>query len=190
MTERPSVRTRGQRGNGMGGHSLPSDGASVEWYTPPGIFEALGISFDLDPCAPVGGLPWIPAHRFFSEVDDGLTQKWEGCVWLNPPYGRHTVHWMRRLAAHGDGVALVFARTETEWWNETVASASAVCFIRGRLTFVNAQRQPGAFNSGAPSALVAYGETCADAVAACGLGLVFRCRAHPLPGQAALWEAL
>jgi hypothetical protein len=32
-------------------------GSSVEWYTPPEIFEALGLTFDLDPCAPPGGLP-------------------------------------------------------------------------------------------------------------------------------------
>ncbi len=26
--------------------------ATVEWYTPPYIIEALGNDFDLDPCAP------------------------------------------------------------------------------------------------------------------------------------------
>src|ERR1700749_4562127 len=75
---RSPVSVRGQRGRGMGGHSKAYEGDSVEWYPPPGIFEALGLEFDLDPCAPPGGLPWIPAKRFLSIEDDGLTQPWEG----------------------------------------------------------------------------------------------------------------
>jgi hypothetical protein len=30
------------------------DNLSVDWYTPPHIFDGLGV-FDLDPCQPVGG---------------------------------------------------------------------------------------------------------------------------------------
>lgn len=186
---RPSVHVRGERGGGMGGHSLPSEGASIEWYTPPGIFEALGLRFDLDPCAPPGGLPWIPADRFYSIEDEGLTQAWAGRVWMNPPYGRHTAAWMRRLAAHGDGIALVFARCETEWWHETIPSAHAVCLIRGRLTFVDRHGRPGRTNAGAPSALVAYGRECAQAIARANLGMLFAIRSVALDGHAQLWEA-
>jgi len=25
---------------------------SVDWYTPPELFDALGLTFDLDPCSP------------------------------------------------------------------------------------------------------------------------------------------
>jgi hypothetical protein len=186
---RAAVSVRGQRGRGMGGHSHGFEGDSIEWYTPPGIFEALGLEFDLDPCAPKGGLPWIPAKQSFSIEDEGLAQAWEGRVWLNPPYGPHTVHWMRRLAAHGDGVALVFARTETAWWHETVGAAHAVCFIAGRLTFVNRHRVASAYNAGAPSALVAYGDECAEAIANANLGMTFAVRARDLAGQAQLWES-
>jgi hypothetical protein len=31
-----------------------SIGESDEWYTPPEIFDALGLTFDLDPCSPGG----------------------------------------------------------------------------------------------------------------------------------------
>jgi hypothetical protein len=173
----------------MGGHSRGHRGNTIEWYTPPGIFEALGLTFDLDPCAPPGGLPWIPARRFYSLEDDGLSKAWSGRVWMNPPYGPHTALWMRRLAAHGDGIALVFARTETAWWNDSVPAAHAVCFIAGRLTFVDADRQPPRANAGAPSALVAYGQECAEAIAAARLGMTFAIRARGLDGQASLWES-
>lgn len=188
MSQRPDVATRGRKA-GMGSHqSAASD--TVEWYTPPGLFDALGLRFDLDPCAPPGGLPWIPADRFFSVDDDGLTQPWQGRVWLNPPYGRHTRGWVRRLAAHGDGVALVFARTETEWAQDVLPACSAVCFIRGRLTFVRADLEPGSFNAGAPSMLLAFGEECAAAVAAAELGITFAVTAPALAGQGGLWEGV
>jgi hypothetical protein len=173
----------------MGSHSRPNMGDTNEWYTPPGIFDALGLDFDLDPCAPPGGLPWVPARRFYSIEDDGLSQPWAGRVWLNPPYGRLTVAWMRRLAAHGNGVALVFARTETQWWHETIGAAHAVCFIEGRLSFVARDGKPGISNAGAPSALVAYGDACAIAVAESGLGMTFAVASRHLAGQAALWES-
>lgn len=178
---------RGRRG-GMGSHSRPNGGATVEWYTPPGVMKAIGLDYDLDPCAPPGGLPWIPARRFYSLPDDGLTLEWDGRVWLNPPYGPHTGAWMRRLAQHGDGVALVFARTETSWWHDVLPAAHAVCFIAGRLTFVSSERAGSSSNAGAPSALVAYGEECAQAIAASGLGMTFAVRSRLLDGQGSLWD--
>lgn len=57
---------------------------SVDWYTPAWIFERMGLQFDLDPCAPTGGVPWIPAVRHYDLEDNGLTSSWLGKVWLNP----------------------------------------------------------------------------------------------------------
>lgn len=171
----------------MGGHSLPVQGATDEWYTPPGLFMALDMRFDLDPCSPAGGLPWVPVRHVISLPDDGLSAPWQGRVCLNPPYGTATGTWLDRLADHGDGIALVFARTETEWWHRTILEASAVCFIRGRLTFVRSDGTPGPFNSGAPSALIAYGDDCAAALARCGLGLVARCPAREADRQLGFW---
>ena len=82
-----------------------------EWLTPPEILAALG-PFDLDPCTP-DAMPWQTAAARYTKRDDGLAQPWRGRVWLNPPFGREAVRWLRKLAAHGDGVALVPARTET-----------------------------------------------------------------------------
>ena len=39
----------------------PSKGGSDDWYTPPEIFAALGLMFDLDPASP-GPEHWVPAR--------------------------------------------------------------------------------------------------------------------------------
>ena len=152
---------------------LPNEGKTSEWYTPHHVFDAIGLTFDLDPCAPPGGVPWVPATRHFSEADDGLTQPWSGRVWLNPPYGKMAGVWVNKLAEHGWGIALVFSRTDVRWWHEATPRATAVCFIEGRLTFVAGAGQSAPGNSGGPSALIAYGEDCARALDRSGLGITY-----------------
>jgi hypothetical protein len=148
----------------------PVEGATDDWWTPPLVFTALGIDFDLDPCAPVGGVPWVPAREHYSE--NGLQRPWFGSVWMNPPYGRQTGAWMKRLAEHGDGVALVFARTDVRWWHDAIPGNSPICFLDGRLTFIPGDGSVPSGNSGGPSALIGYGARCARAVRACGLGMI------------------
>jgi phage N-6-adenine-methyltransferase len=144
--------------------------SSDEWYTPPLVFDALALTFDVDPATIPGGIPWIPADRHYSIEDDGLTMPWVGRVWLNPPYSSPSP-WIQRLAAHGDGIALIPADTSTAWWHDTVPTADAVCFIRGRLRFVKADlRAAKSWTGRFPSALVAWGDESAVAVRACGLG--------------------
>jgi phage N-6-adenine-methyltransferase len=130
---------------------------SDTWLTPPEIIKALG-EFDLDPCCPPV-MPWPTAAKYYSKVDDGLSQEWEGRVWLNPPYSKEAVKWLRKLADHGQGTALVFARTETAWFFETVwRKATSVLFLEGRLYFHLPDGSKADGNAGAPSCLVAYGE--------------------------------
>lgn len=144
-----------------------------EWLTPKYIIDALG-PFDLDPCAPAMQ-PWPTAALTYTVAQDGLAQPWSGRVWLNPPYS--TIEpWMARLAEHGNGTALVFARTETRWWHQHVwPRAVAVLFLRGRLSFVradgaqNAPTRQGSSNAGAPSALVAYSDCDADRLIRSGI---------------------
>jgi hypothetical protein len=139
-----------------------------EWLTPPCIVRALG-SFDLDPCAPAIR-PWDTAQHHFTRFDSGLAKPWFGRVWLNPPYGPSTGMWMARLAAHGIGTALVFARTETRMFCDHVwPQASAVLFVSGRLTFHHVCGRAAATSSGAPSVLIAYGELDAAALRTSGI---------------------
>ncbi|MCB1504501.1 MAG: hypothetical protein KDJ47_05950 [Hyphomicrobiaceae bacterium] len=139
-----------------------------EWLTPPEILGALG-QFDLDPCAPVSR-PWDTAERHYTMLDDGLKQDWRGRVWCNPPYGRDTERWLSRLADHGNGIALIFARTETKmFFSQVWPKAHGVLFVEGRLHFHHVDGTRAAANSGAPSVLVAYGCENADCLRKCGI---------------------
>lgn len=142
------------------------------WLTPRPLVEALG-PFDLDPCAAPEPRPWPTASEMISLPDDGLAADWHGRVWLNPPYSREARVWLARLARHGRGTALTFARTETAWFVETVwKQATALLFLHGRIHFHYPDGTRAAANSGAPSVLIAYGRDDADRLAAAQ-------RAHP-----------
>jgi hypothetical protein len=147
--------------DGLGGNSK----RQTRWLTPPSIVEALGI-FDLDPCGAPGHI--LAANTYLEEDgQDGLTLPWSGRVWLNPPYGKEAEAFLRRLADHGSGTALIFARTETRVFVEQVwGRATAILFIKGCLTFIDASGAKAVANSGAPSCLVAYGAEDARLLAA------------------------
>lgn len=135
-------------------HSLST--RTDEWLTPPEIVKALGV-FDLDPCASLNR-PWNTAVKHYTIDDDGLSKLWQGRIWLNPPYGRETGKWLKRLAHHGNGIALVFARTETKMFFESVwGKARGFLFVKGRLSFYYPNGRKSISNSGGPSVLIAYG---------------------------------
>lgn len=140
-----------------------------EWWTPLHLIDPLG-PFNLDPCAPVAAPGRTGCRRWWTSDDDGLSRPWEGRVWCNPPY-RDAGRWMARLADHGDGIGLVFARVETGWWHEHVwPRASGLLFIRGRVSFIRGEAsQQAGHNAAAPSVLVAYGEHNWSALLASGI---------------------
>jgi hypothetical protein len=129
------------------------------WITPEWLINRLG-QFDLDPCASIPQ-PWPCARRQYTVRDDGLTKPWRGFVYCNPPYGRLAASWLEKMRRHNNGIALVFARTDTRMFFDHVwPSAVSLLFIRGRLTFAkpNGKLPKKGHNSGGPSVLIAYGE--------------------------------
>ena len=148
--------------------------ADDDWHTPwPVLDVAVGLlgEIDLDPCADNDRK--VPAACHYTEAQDGLSQDWRGRVWMNPPYGRVIGDWVEKLCSEHDAgnvteaLALVPARTDTEWWNRF--DAAAICFIRGRLHFSNSDNA-----APFPSALVYLGSR-PDAFAAAygGIGRVW-----------------
>lgn len=153
--------------SGIGSHQSAKM-ETDEWLTPPRIIEELG-PFDLDPCSPIIR-PWGTARHHYNVNSDGLSKSWNGFVWMNPPYGKETHKWLEKLASHGNGIALIFARTETDMFVESVwKKASSLLFIHGRLHFHHKDGTRAKANSGAPSVLVGYGSEADKRLKKCGI---------------------
>lgn len=142
---------------------------SDEWYTPSWLFRALSIEFDLDPCSPGAPPSSVPAKLHLTKADDGLSADWSGAVWLNPPFSAKRP-WYDRMVSHGNGIALMPARTETLDLQNYMNAAQALLFLRGRIYFERGHRPGGNGVDGITTSppfgivLCAYGENMAIAL--------------------------
>lgn len=115
------------------------------------VMEFMG-EIDTDPCSNSKESPNVPAKICYTKDDDGLAQKWEGKVYMNPPYGNGINDWAEKLVAEyqaghcSEAIALMPARTDTRWFS--VFRDSACCFIKGRLKFIG-NSDPAPFPSAA-----------------------------------------
>jgi len=140
-----------------------------EWYTPAWITDPLG-HFDLDPAAPIAPHRQI-ADREYTKADDGLSLRWEGRVWLNPPFSHPALKsFVGKMAEHGDGIMLLLCRGfDTGWFQDDVlGKADALLLMRGRVRFI---RPDGKAGKSAPlgTLLAAYGKDNARVLQECGL---------------------
>lgn len=146
---------------------------TTDWQTPAVFIKALG-PFDLDPCASeVQHFPTAGQMCVQSIHGSGLMLTWhkELRVWLNPPYDRFEIpKWIEKLADHGNGIALIYARTDTNWFQDHVlARAHGLYFIRQRVKFVSGATGKASGKSSAPCVLVAYGNRCSGRLATLSL---------------------
>ena len=155
----------------------PCIGASDDWYTPPEILDAIGETYDLDPCAPEYGRAYysVRARHEITIHGDGLAQPWEGFVFMNPPFGGRNGHlpWLRKFLAHGNGIAIVRAYTSSAWFHDYATKAHCMCFPRGKTKFV----RPDGTIGKAPGhgvVLLGMGERAVAALERSGLGLCLR----------------
>lgn len=140
---------------------------SDDYYTPQWVFDKLALRFDLDVCAPPGGVAWVPADRFYTVEDDGLSQPWEGRVWMNPPYSVPGP-WIDRFIAHRNGIALI-AQAKSGAFGRIWQAADAIAVPERFFPFVGGQIYM-------PTAFAAYGAECVEALSRIGI-----VRTRPLP---------
>lgn len=179
-------------GKGMSGHQSTKNETNT-WLTPPSILKSLG-EFDLDPCAAIGQ-PWPTAKVHFTEKENGLIMPWKNIdhhthitnsewetipcisviknprVWLNPPYSTALIiQFMKKMAEHNNGIALVFARTETKFFQQYVFPVcSSILFFDKRIAFYSVNGQQAKSSGGAPSVLIGYGDHNSQAISDSGL---------------------
>jgi len=125
-----------------------------EWYTPPeyvkAVREIMG-GIDCDPASSEKANRTIKADTFFTIDDDGLSKKWHGRVFMNPPYappliGQFSAAIVKKFKAGeiDEACILVNNATETVWFQSMAECSSAVCFPKSRIRFLDPAGNPGA----------------------------------------------
>lgn len=125
------------------GHSTGED----EWYTPPEYASAASKTMggiDLDPASTEIANLGVGAKKHYTKDDNGLEQEWFGNVWMNPPYSQPLIsQFSTRLVedyAKQDikqACVLVNNATETNWYQRMIKACSVVCFLKGRVKFID-----------------------------------------------------
>lgn len=158
MNEQPPLFTMPQAG-------LTTD----DYYTPKWIFDALGLTFDLDVACPPGGPAHTPCKAYYTQADDGLTSPWNGTVWMNPPYSKPSP-WVDKWLHHANGIALL-PYAKSKWlqrlWDH---DDTALLYVYS----IKFERADTALNGSTPFPLGIWGigKTAIQALKASGLGKV------------------
>lgn len=127
-----------------------------EWYTPAAFIESaravLG-TIDCDPASCELANKTVQASSYFTKENDGLSKRWFGNVWMNPPYAQPLMSQFAEAVSSkyesgeiASAIVLVNNATETGWFQRMLASANAVCFVKSRIKFIDQHGKP----SGAP----------------------------------------
>ena len=75
-----------------------------------------------------------------------------------PPYGKETASFLMKMSKHNNGLALVFARTDTKWFHDYAAKADSLLFLKGRVQFVDGTGLTKSSGSTCGSVLIGFGE--------------------------------
>lgn len=121
-----------------------------EWYTPPEFIESarqvFGGGIDCDPASCEIANQTVRASVYFSKENNGLSQTWQGNVWMNPPYAQPLIGEFADAVSDkfesGEidaAIVLVNNATETAWFQRMTQAASAICFPKARIKFMDPQ---------------------------------------------------
>jgi hypothetical protein len=109
----------------------PTVGETSEWFTPKYIFDALGLTFDLDPAHPGEGTPHccVPARRVLTRKENGLLVPWhkDDLVWINSPQSEK-----RRAVVLWPAMRKIFRPNARSCLNAGACGAGVLDLIRAR----------------------------------------------------------
>ena len=135
---------------------VANNSGNNEWYTPGKYIElarqVMG-GIDTDPATSEIANRTVKAEKIFTAEDDGRNQVWSGRVWMNPPYAQPLMGDFAEAVSSkfesgeiDQATILVNNGTETQWFQRILGVATAVCFPKTRIKFVDPSGNP----SGAP----------------------------------------
>lgn len=127
-------------GNKLG---VKFESTNNSWRTPKSLFEPLNKEFHFDydlACSEENKL----CEKGFTEEQDAFKQTWLGIGYLNPPFGlkkyplKKWIGWCHEQTQTDERiiVAVIPARTNTNWWHQYVMKSKEVRFIKGRPKFI------------------------------------------------------
>lgn len=135
---------------------VANNSGNNEWYTPAKHIELARTvmgGIDTDPATSEVANRTVKAAQIFTAEDDGRTQVWSGRVWMNPPYAQPLMGDFAEAVSSKfesgeieQACILVNNATETQWFQRMLSAASAVCFPKSRIKFMD----PEGNASGAP----------------------------------------
>jgi len=125
-----------------------------EWYTPPEYIKAakdvMG-AIDFDPASSKKANKIVEAKVYCTKDDDGRSKKWGKRVWMNPPYAQPLCSEFCSALIEkvvncevDEACILVNNATETVWFQELIEYSSSICFIKGRVKFLDPDGNQGA----------------------------------------------
>jgi len=125
------------------------------WETPDDLFFKIDALFHFtkDVCASKDN---TKCKEFWSGNDSCLDKKWEGTLWMNPPYKNMKLFIKKAYDERENAitVCLLPARTNTKWWHEWCMKGE-IYFICGRPKFKGC-----IYGLPQPLALVVFGRKC------------------------------
>ena len=129
---------------------LNSFSGDNEWYTPARYIEMARTvmgTIDVDPASNEHAQRTIRAATYYTDEDNGLDRKWEGTVWLNPPYSNPEVQqFVDKVISEVDigrtteAIVLTNNSGDTGWHQALQLACTAMCIVKGRIRFESITR--------------------------------------------------
>jgi len=134
-------------------HVTKSTGEN-EWYTPSYIIKSARNTMGnicLDPASSDLANEIVGADVYYTKETNGLNKDWVGNVWMNPPYSQPLIsEFSQKIIADlpyiEQACVLVNNATETRWLQNMMLKCDAICFLSGRIKFIDTKGSA----SGAP----------------------------------------
>lgn len=131
-------------------HVAQSTGEN-EWYTPKEYIEAAKSvmgDIDVDPASSEIANKIVKAKIYYTAQNDGLTKPWIGRIWMNPPYSqplivRFSETFVKKYkdTEVKEACVLVNNATDTTWFQMMLEICDKVCFIKGRIRFLDIKEE-------------------------------------------------